>query len=137
MSRPRRFKTVKQMEKAWEEYKAYCDNQEIIAHGFSAKNSELVTQKLHKRITYTLEGFCVYARIARAAFYSEYADNPIFSDMVTRMREECELDARTKFETGEIPSQLAGLWMSRHGYTTKSDNNVTGGLPVVIVDDLE
>ena len=39
--------------------------------------------------------------------------------MVTRMREECEVDARMKFELGVIDPRLAGLWMSRHGYSTK------------------
>lgn len=42
--------------------------------------------------------------------------------MVTRIREECEMDARGKFETGQIPSQLSGLWMSRYGYGV--NNNV-------------
>ena len=54
------------------------------------------------------------------------------------MREECEVDARTKFEIGAIPSQLAGLWMSNYGYTTKTEAkaNVTG-TQTVIVDDLD
>ena len=37
------------------------------------------------------------------------------------MREECEVDAREKFELSLIPSQLAGLWMSKYGYTNKLD----------------
>jgi hypothetical protein len=51
------------------------------------------------------------------------------------MKEECEIDARMKFETGQIPSQLAGLWMSKHGYTTKTDANVTADV-VTIIDDI-
>ena len=55
------------------------------------------------------------------------------------MREECEIDAREKFELGVIPSQLAGLWMSNYGYSTKMDSTVTGAVPVVIdgSDELE
>ena len=55
------------------------------------------------------------------------------------MREECEVDARMKFETGQIPTQLAGLWMSNYGYTTKTDNNTNlkAQQQVVIVDDLD
>lgn len=87
-------------------------------------------------MTYTIEGFCVYAGIARQAFYATYADNPKFCDMVTRMKEECEVDARSKFELGVIPSQLAGLWMSRHGYTTKTDSSVDLE-PVVLLNDLK
>lgn len=39
------------------------------------------------------------------------------------MREECEVDAREKFELSVIPSQLAGLWMSKYGYTSKVDTD--------------
>lgn len=135
MGRPRKFGSVKKLEEAWEEYKNYCDNQLVLTHDFSAKNSEFVSKELKRCVTYTIEGFCVYAGISRAAFYERYADNERYADMVTRMREECEVDARMKFEIGVIPSQLAGLWMSRHGYTTKTDSTISGGVPVVIGGD--
>lgn len=118
MGRPRRF-TKAQLEEKWEAYKDYCDNQTVLTHEFSAKNSEFVSKKLKRSITYTIEGFCVFANISRAAFYERYAANEKFADIVTRMREECEVDARKKFELQVIPTQLAGLWMGRHGYTTK------------------
>lgn len=137
--RPRKIKSVKAMETAWEDYKEFCNNQMVLTHDFSSKNSQFVSKALKKRITYTIEGFCVYIGLARSVFYSTYADDPRFADTVTRIREECEVDARAKFETGELPSQLAGLWMSRHGYTTKTDSNISGSVPVVISgeDDLE
>lgn len=119
MGRPRKFKTVKQLEEIWEEYKDYCDNQLVLTHDFSSKNSEFVSKELRRSITYTIEGFCVYAGISRSAFYERYADNEKFADIVTRMREECEVDARRKFELQMLPPQLAGLWMSKYGYTTK------------------
>lgn len=126
MGRPRKFNSVKKLEETWEEYKAYCDNQMVLTHDFSSKNSEFVSAELRKSITYTIEGFCVFAGISRAAFYERYADNEKFADMVTRMKEECEIDARRKFELQIIPSQLAGLWMSHYGYTTKTDSTVSG-----------
>ena len=52
------------------------------------------------------------------------AESKRFVDIVTRMREECETDAREKFEVGAIPTQLAGLWMSKYGYTTKQEAGV-------------
>lgn len=119
MGRPRRFKSAKQLEETWEEYKEYCDNQVVLTHDFSSKNSEFVSKKLKRSITYTIEGFCVYAGISRASFYEHYAGNDRYTDIVTRMKEECEVDARKKFELQMIPPQLAGLWMSKHGYTTK------------------
>lgn len=136
MARPRKFKSVAQLETAWEDYKNYCENQTVLTHDFSSKNSEFVSKELRRSITYTVEGFCVFAGIARSSFYEIYGEDKKYSDIVTRMREECEIDARKKFELQIIPSQLAGLWMSKHGYTTKTDTNVTGGVPVIIRDDL-
>jgi hypothetical protein len=138
MGRPRKIKSVKALEEAWAEYKLHCDHQSVLTHEFSAKNSEFVSKKLQRSITYTIEGFCVYIGLARSKFYETYGDDERYRDTVTRMREECEVDARTKFEIGAIPSQLAGLWMSNYGYTTKTEAkaNVTG-TQVVIVDDLD
>lgn len=136
MGRARKFKSVKALEAAWESYKAHCDEQLVLTHDFSAKNSEFVSAELKRSITYTIEGFCVYSGISRAAFYERYAENEKFADMVTRMKEECEVDARKKLELGVIPTQLAGLWMSRHGYTMKTESSVSGAMPVQIVDDI-
>jgi hypothetical protein len=104
-----------------------------MTHDFSSKNSEFVSANLKRSVTYTIEGFCVFLDLSRAAFYEYYNKDERYVDIVTRIREECEVDARQKFELGVIPSQLAGLWMSKHGYTTKAENNVTGAVPVVIV----
>lgn len=123
MGRPRKFGSVKALETAWEAYKAHCDNRMVLTHDFSAKNSEFVSKELKRSITYTIEGFCVFVGISRAAFYEHYAREKKFADIVTRMKEECEVDARAKFELGVIPSQLAGLWMSKHGYSTKTDTD--------------
>lgn len=122
MGRPRKFKSVKALEDAWEKYKAWCDDQKVLTHDFSAKNSEFVSAELRRSVTYTIEGFCVWAKISRTAFYEYYAEDERFVDIVTRMREECEVDARMKFELGVIDTKLAPLWMSRHGYSTKQEN---------------
>ena len=121
MARPRKFKTAKALSGAWEEYKAWCNDQEVLAHDFSSKNSEFVSAKLKRSVTYTIEGFCAWAGMNRQAFYSTYAGDPRFCDIVTRMREECEVDARMKFELGVIDTRLAPLWMGRHGYGTKTE----------------
>lgn len=136
MGRPRKIKTVKQMEELWNAYKDDCDNQTVLTHNFSSKNSEFVSTELKRCITYTIEGFCVFVGISRAAFYERYADNKQFADMVTRMREECEIDARKKFELGVVPSQLAGLWMSHYGYTTKVEAETNIKQVPQIIDDI-
>ena len=128
MGRPLKIKSPEEMEQFWEAYKQECDNQEVLTHDFSSKNSEFVSAKLKRSITYTIEGFCVYLGIARSKFYETYANKKRYGDIVTRIREECEADARKKFELQIIPSQLAGLWMSKYGYTTKVENNLSGGL---------
>lgn len=135
MGRPRKFRSARALKEAWEEYKKECDNRMVLTHDFSSKNSEFVSKELQRSVTYTIEGFCVYADISRSSFYETYAEDEKFSDTVTRMKEECEVNAREKFELGVIPTQLAGLWMSRHGYTTKTDSNVDLE-PVMIVNDL-
>ena len=137
MGRPRKMKSVKALEEAWTEYKHFCDNQTVLTHEFNGKHGNFVTAELTRAITYTIEGFCMYVGLSRSAFYSTYGEDEKYSDMVTRMREECEVDARRKFELQMIPSQLAGLWMSKHGYTTKADNSTEVKTTVQIVDDMD
>ena len=136
MARPRKLRTVQELTIAWEAYKNRCNNMMVLTHDFSAKSSQFVSKELKRSVTYTIEGFCVYIGLPRQDFYANYASHPRYSDIVTRMREECEADAREKFELSIIPSQLAGLWMSNYGYTTKADNKVTVPAPVIIHGDL-
>ena len=121
MARPRKIQSAKKLAEKWSEYKEYCNNRRAIVHDFSSKNSEFVSAELRKPVTYTIEGFCVYLEISRSTFYEIYGEDERFSDIVTRIREECEIDAREKFEQGVVPSQLAGLWMSKYGYSAKKD----------------
>lgn len=124
MARPRKIKSPKELEAKWEEFKVECDNKTVICHKFSARLSDFVTRELVKPVTYTIEGFCIFIGILRQDFYDSYANNKKFYDIVTRIREECELDARRKFEQGTIPTQLSGLWMSKYGYSIKQESTV-------------
>jgi len=135
--RPRRFKSVKALEDAWEEYKAWCNSQTVLTHAFDPKSARFISRELKHGVTYTVEGFCVWAGLARSNFYETYAEDERFRDIVTRMKEECEIDARMKFELGVIDPRLAALWMSKHGYSTKTESNVSGAVPVVISGDDE
>lgn len=128
MGRRSKITSKKKMEELWEAFKDECDNQMVLTHDFSSKNSEFVSQELKRSVTYTIEGFCVFAGISRQAFYKNYASDERYVDIVTRMREECEVDARKKFELQAIPSQLAGLWMSKYGYSTRQDTNVSAAI---------
>ncbi len=139
VGRPRKFKTPRALENAWEEYKKWCDNQSVLTYEFCQKTGKFSGGEQKRRTTYTIEGFCSHIGLARSTFYQIYEKDNEFSDMVTRMREECEVDARMKFELGEIDPRLAALWMGRHGYSAKTNTDVTGAIPVVITgsDKLE
>jgi hypothetical protein len=131
----RRIKTAAALWEKWCEFKEYCDNQDVLTHEFSNKHGEFVSATLSRSRSYTIEGFCSFLKMARSAFYANYANNDKFKDIVTLMREECENDVRGKFELGQIPPQLAHLWMSKFGYSTKTENDISVEA-VNIIDDI-
>ena len=133
MPRGRKIKSACEMETKWAEYKAWCDNQEVLTHNFSSSNGMYVSEKLKRSITYTIEGFCVWLGIARSNFYETYEGDDRFRDIVTRVREECEVDARRKFELQIIPDRLAPLWMSKYGYSNKTESTGDNGKAVGLV----
>ena len=135
MTRPRKFKTPKALAKKWDEYCEYCANHKATVTEFSSKLGKFITAEVNKPITVTIKGFCAYVKLPRQDFYETYADDEQFCDIVTRMHEESEVDAREKFESGQLPAALAGLWMSKYGYSTKTDNGFKGAVPVVLTGD--
>ena len=116
MGKPRRVKSVEEMEALWAGYKDECDNHTVMTHEFSQKLGKFVSEELNKPCTYTIKGFCVYMGMPHNNFYDTYAADPAYQCAISRIRDECEIDARQKFEGAQIPSQLSGLWMSRYGY---------------------
>nr|DAP70660.1 MAG TPA: DNA-packaging protein [Bacteriophage sp.]DAQ35563.1 MAG TPA: DNA-packaging protein [Caudoviricetes sp.] len=73
--------------------------------------------------------------MTEAAFYDLYNKDEKLELVIARMKQDCEIDAREKFENGTIDSRLAGLWMSHYGYTTKTDTEVKSNVGVTIIDD--
>ena len=131
----KRINSPKAMEIAWESFKDYCDHRTVTRTEFSQKLSEFVTAVIPAPVTYTIKGFCKFIGMSEANFYITYDKNEKFKSVITRMKEECEVDAREKFENGTINSRLAGLWMSNYGYSTKAETNMEMKNKVVIVDD--
>ena len=84
----------------------------------------------------TIKGFCLYCGTSSPTWYQHYADNPEFAEIVKKITEYCECEVRGMFEDGEISPSLAGLWMGGYGYSTKQEQDIKGGVPVVIADDL-
>ena len=142
MARPygsgRKVKSPEEMEKLWDEYKQWCDTQTITKTEFSSRLGEFITAQIPASITYTIIGFCGYIDLTLSAFYDTYKNDPDYSEIVSRMERDCEIDVRRKFEVGAIPTNLAALWMSKHGYSTKNEQEIKGNVPVVIAgeDDL-
>ena len=80
----------------------------------------------------TIKGFCLWSGISVQAWYNNYTDNPIFAPTVAQITADCEYETRGLFEDGQIPSNLAALWMGGYGYSTKQEQDIKGGVPVVI-----
>lgn len=137
MGRRKKF-TVKSLSSQWEAYKDYCDSQTVTRTEFSQRQAEFVTQKIPSPITYTIKGFALFCGMTEQNFYATYNKDPKFELVIARMKEECEIDARRKFENGSIPTQLSGLWMSHYGYTTNQNQELNVSVPVFSgEDDLE
>lgn len=136
MARARKFGSAAALEKAWAEYKEYCDNKKVITTAFSPKSGRFITEEVPHPVTYTIKGFCAYVGMTQAAFYDLYDKEDKLESVIARMKQDCEIDAREKFENGTIDSRLAGLWMSNYGYSIKTDAQVSNNVDVTIIDDL-
>ena len=133
--RNKRFNAEKAMQDKWNEFKAYCDNATVTKTEFSQRTSEFITATIPSPITYTIKGFCNYIGMTEQNFYATYANNPRFELVIARMKEECEVDVRKKFENNTLNPRLAGLWMSRHGYTTNVTAEVEADMDLNISVD--
>lgn len=110
--------TPKKMRKLWEEYKVVCDEKTVKRTEFSAKQGEFITATIPAPVTYTIKGFCLWIGMTEQNFYATYNQKVEFESVIACMKDECEIDAREKFENNTISSRLAGLWMSNYGYST-------------------
>lgn len=125
----RKISSPEEMAKLWEDYKQYCNNHKVTVTEFSAKEGRFIEGEVKKSITATIEGFCVYIGLARNRFYATYDNDESYKDIVTRMREESEQDVRSKFESGILPTQLHGMWMSRYeNYNTKQQIDLNAAM---------
>lgn len=131
----KKFKTPKSMQKAWDEFKDKCDNATVLQTTFSQKDGRYITASIPHPITYTFKGFAVFCGMTEQNFYATYRNDEAFELVIARMKEECEMDARQKFENGTIDSRLAGLWMSKHGYTTNVDQKIDADMSLNVSID--
>lgn len=132
----KKINSEKQMWTAWEQFKEHCDSKTVVKTEFAQKLGEFVTATIPSPVTYTVKGFCRFIGMTEQNFYATYKNNSKFESVIARIKEECELDSREKFENGTIPSKLAGLWMSNFGYSTKTESKEEVSNRVVLVDEV-
>lgn len=83
----------------------------------------------------TIKGFCLFCGTSSPTWYQNYADDPEFAEIVRKITEYCESEVRGMFEDGAISPSLAALWMGGYGYSTKQEQDIKGGVPVVIAGE--
>lgn len=131
VGRPRKIGSPEEMAELWDAYTYMCDNhtrvQTVIVGG------RAVECEVRAPLTYTLEGFCLSIPLSQSSFNDTYRRDPDYAELIELIEEMTHIDARSKFEDGSLNPKLAALWMGRHkGYSTKSETEVKGGVPVVI-----
>ena len=131
----KRFNLGKAMLDKWNEYKSYCDSKTVTRTEFSQRTGEFKTANIPAPVTYTIKGFCTYIGMTEQNFYETYNKNKRFELVISRMKEECEIDAREKFENGTLNSRLAGLWMSRYGYATNINQDIEADMDLNVTVD--
>lgn len=136
MAEPKRkFRKPSDMLEAWERYKQECNESTVVVTTFSQKDGKYITANVPHPVTITFKGFALFCGMTETNFYETYRTKNGFKSVIERMKEECELDARKKFENGTIDSRLAGLWMSNHGYTTNVEQKVESDMTLEVKID--
>jgi hypothetical protein len=129
MGRPRKIRSAKALADAWEAFKSQCDEnttRTVKDVEFTNADGTNVTHSMTEvsaPLSYTIVGFCGFLGISKSAWYKTYETDPKFVDIVARIHTECEIDVRSKFESGTINTRLAPLWMSKYGYGAKVETS--------------
>lgn len=131
----RRFSSPEEMLEEYNRFKQKCASHTVKRTTFSQSLAKHITEEIPSPVTCSINGFCVFARINKNNFYDTYSHDPAYADVISYITQDCEADAREKFEDGAIPAQLAPLWMGAYGYSTKQEQNIKGGVPVVITGE--
>ncbi len=124
MGRPRVIKSVAIMAKAWEAYKADCDNR-IYTKYLVDKDGIVTKARVPRPKSYKIIDFVANTLgISYQSFQATYKEAPEFSALVNKMETDCHACKVQMFEDGDIDGRLAGLLLSPYGYTTKTEAKV-------------
>ena len=115
-----KFRTPKSMWDAWCDYKVDCDGRTKKQTTFSQREGRHITEEVPAPVSYSIRGFCVWIGMTEQNFYATYKDSnkDKFECVIARMLTECEIDTKEKLETARIEPRLAGLLLSKYGYST-------------------
>lgn len=109
--------TPDELKTKWEDYKkSRQDNMRTETYWSDGKKHAI---EVPRPLPYFIKGFCIFIGQTEQNFYKTHDKNPKLVELVTRMRMECEMSKVDAFIKEDAPSQIAGLILSKHGYTTK------------------
>ena len=67
----------------------------------------------------------------------QYKEDEDYSEVIAQIEIDCKNNVRGRFEDGTLNTRLAGIWLGRYPeYRTQQETKISGGVPVVIQDDL-
>lgn len=132
-----RFRSAASMWETWCKYKEDCNNRTKIVTTFSQREGRHISETVPAPVSYSFKGFCLFCGMTEQNFNAtyEHANNEKFESVISRMKEECEIDTKEKLESGQIESRMSGLLLSRYGYSntveqktdfTNIDNLIAG-----------
>jgi hypothetical protein len=120
-----------------ESAKAYLDScqdteeQQVI--GLSAKGTELYKQKLKVNLP-SIEGLALYLHVHKDTLYEWEKIHPEFSDVLGDIRAKQADRLINNGLSGDYNPTIAKLLLTKHGYSDKTETDVTsGGKPLPIL----
>lgn len=131
----KRWRTTDDMLRDYAEYCDECRNHTItktVIDRDTGLPQEIQVKKPRSR---NITGWCLWAGISKTAYYNHYVGTKYFGAVCDAILADCEQSARGLFEDGEISPSLAGLWMGAYGYSTRQEQDIKGGVPVVIAGE--
>lgn len=122
VGRPLKYKTVAELQKAIDEYFAYCDNRTISVYIKEAGDNI----EISKPAPYTMSGLARALGLSRQAL-SEYNGREQFGDAIKASRDRVQEDIETRLmETSNQSGAIFNL-KNNFGWKDKTETDLTSG----------
>lgn len=129
---PPKFKTVKEMQSAIDEYFDYCDNR--IVQVFSQKMNQLI--EINKPEPYTIEGLCLALDLSRAGLlnYEKTEGYEKFFNTVKRAK----MRVQKSIVLNSLENQAAGpIFNLKNNFGYKDSQEITGDPEKPLIQTIE